>query len=220
MSLMERVTALIRANLNDLVDKAEDPEKMLKQVIVDMENQLIQVKTQVAVAIADEHLLDRKQKENAENRALWMRKAEMAVDKRDDELARAALERCESFRLAAEALDDQMNQQRTQTETLRTSFRKLDQKLREAREKCDLLIAQNRRARIMQRVADAKSGDGSGGTLDRVRRKVQEDELVASTRVEIAAVDERFEELERNDRIEQLLTELKARRETEGAGGR
>jgi len=212
MSLMERVTALIRANLNDLVDKAEDPEKMLKQVIVDMENQLIQVKTQVAVAIADEHLLDRKQKENGENRALWMRKAELAVDKRDDGLARVALERCESFRLAAEALDDQMNQQRAQTETLRTSFRKLDQKLREAREKCDLLIAQNRRARLMQRVADAKAGDGSG-TLDRVRRKVQEDELVASTRVEIAAVDERFEEMERNDRIEQLLSELKARRE-------
>ena len=65
MALMERVSALIRANLNDLVDKAEDPEKMLKQVILDMENQLMQVKTQVAVAIADEHLLTRKkQKEN------------------------------------------------------------------------------------------------------------------------------------------------------------
>ncbi len=212
MSLMERVSALIRANLNDLVDKAEDPEKMLKQVIVDMENQLIQVKTQVAVAIADEHLLDKRQKDNAANRGEWMRKAEVAVDKRDDELARAALERCESYRIAGEALDEQMNQQRTQTETLRVSLRKLDQKLREAREKCDLLIAQNRRARMMQRVAEAKSGDSSIA-FDRARRKVQEDEIVASTRVEIAAVDERFEEIERNDRIEQLLTELKARRQ-------
>jgi len=209
---MERVSALIRANLNDLVDKAEDPEKMLKQVIVDMENQLIQVKTQVAVAIADEHLLDKRQKDNTANRTEWMRKAEVAVDKRDDELARAALERCESYRIAGEALDEQMNQQRTQTETLRVSLRKLDQKLREAREKCDLLIAQNRRARMMQRVAEAKSGDSSIA-FDRARRKVQEDEIVASTRVEIAAVDERFEEIERNDRIEQLLTELKARRQ-------
>lgn len=212
MSLMERVSALIRANLNDLVDKAEDPEKMLKQVIVDMENQLIQVKTQVAVAIADEHLLDKRQKDNTANRTEWMRKAEVAVDKRDDELARAALERCESYRIAGEALDEQMNQQRTQTETLRVSLRKLDQKLREAREKCDLLIAQNRRARMMQRVAEAKSGDSSIA-FDRAKRKVQEDEIVASTRVEIAAVDERFEEIERNDRIEQLLTELKARRQ-------
>jgi len=209
---MERVSALIRANLNDLVDKAEDPEKMLKQVIVDMENQLIQVKTQVAVAIADEHLLDKRQKDNTANRTEWMRKAEVAVDKRDDELARAALERCESYRIAGEALDEQMNQQRTQTETLRVSLRKLDQKLREAREKCDLLIAQNRRARMMQRVAEAKSGDSSIA-FDRAKRKVQEDEIVASTRVEIAAVDERFEEIERNDRIEQLLTELKARRQ-------
>lgn len=213
MSLMERVSALIRANLNDLVDKAEDPEKMLKQVILDMENQLIQVKTQVAVAIADEHLLDKKLKENAVNRTDWMRKAELAVDKRDDTLARAALERCESYRIAGEALDEQLNEQRSQTETLRTSFRKLDQKLREAREKCELLIAQNRRARMMAKVADAKSGGDNAGAFDRVRRKVQEDELVASTRIEVAAVDERFEELERNDRIEQMLTELKARRQ-------
>jgi len=211
MSLMERVSALIRANLNDLVEKAEDPEKMLKQVILDMENQLIQVKTQVAVAIADEHLLDRKQKENAASRVDWMRKAELAVDKADDALARAALERCESYRIAGEALEEQMHEQRTQTETLRTSFRKLDQKLHEAREKCDLLIARNRRARMLQKVAEAKAGDSSGA-FDRVRRKVQEDEVVASTRVEIAAVDERFEEIERNDRIEQLLSELKARR--------
>jgi len=209
---MERVSALIRANLNDLVEKAEDPEKMLRQVIVDMENQLIQVKTQVAVAIADEHLLDRKRKDNSEQRTDWMRKAELAVDKRDDELARLALERSESYRIAGESLEEQMNEQRTQTETLRTSFRKLDQKLREAREKCDLLIAQNRRARMLQRVAEAKAGDSSVA-FDRARRKVQEDELVATTRVEIAAVDERFEEIERNDRIEQLLKELKERRQ-------
>ena len=71
MALMERVSTLVRANLNDLVDKAEDPEKMLKQVILDMENQMMQVKTQVAVAIADEHLLARKQKDNETKIAEW-----------------------------------------------------------------------------------------------------------------------------------------------------
>ena len=75
MALMERVSALIRANLNDLIDQAEEPEKMLKQVILDMENQLIQVKTQVAMAIADEHLLTKKRKENETRHAEWMRKA-------------------------------------------------------------------------------------------------------------------------------------------------
>ena len=79
MPVLERVATLIRANLNDLIDRAEDPEKMIKQVIVDMENQLLQVKTQVAIAIADQHLLEKKQKENDDKVTEWMRKAELAV---------------------------------------------------------------------------------------------------------------------------------------------
>ena len=82
MALLERVTTLIRANLNDLIDRAEDPEKMIKQVILDMENQLIQVKTQVAAALADRHLLEKKRKETEEKTAEWMQKAELAIDKK------------------------------------------------------------------------------------------------------------------------------------------
>src|SRR5437764_7279161 len=98
MALLERVSTLIRANLNDLIDKAEDPEKMIRQVILDMQNQLLQVKTQVAIAIADQHLLEKKQKDNEEKTTEWMRKAELAVGKKDDELARAALQRVERYR--------------------------------------------------------------------------------------------------------------------------
>src|SRR5438477_3763087 len=93
MALLERVGTLLRANLNDLVDRAEDPEKMVKQVILDMENQLIQVKTQVAISIADLHLLERRLDENVKKRDEWMRKAELAVTKQQDDLARAAIER-------------------------------------------------------------------------------------------------------------------------------
>ncbi|MFI5105114.1 MAG: PspA/IM30 family protein, partial [Terriglobales bacterium] len=82
MALLERVATLIKANLNDLIDKAEHPEKMIKQIILDMENQLLQVKTQVAIAIADEHLLNKKQKENEEKISEWNRKAELAVEKK------------------------------------------------------------------------------------------------------------------------------------------
>src|ERR671937_2576772 len=103
MALLDRVATLVRANLNDLIDKAEDPEKMIKQVILDMQNQMLQVKTQVAIAIADQHLLEKKQKENDERTAEWMRKAEMAVEKRDDELARAALERSLTYRQLEES---------------------------------------------------------------------------------------------------------------------
>lgn len=218
MGLMERVSALVRANLNDLVDKAEDPEKMIKQVILDMENQLIQVKTQVAVAIADEHLLSKKQKENETKRADWMRKAELALDKGDEPLARAALERAETCRVMGEALDEQMTDQKAQTETLRGALRKLDTKLAEARGKAELLVARHRRARTMRKATEANTplaGDRAAATLDRMNRRVIEGEATAAAHVEIAAasVDERFEELERNERIDQLLTELKARRQ-------
>src|SRR5580692_223423 len=128
MALLERVSTLIRANLNDLVDQAEHPEKMIKQVILDMQNQLLQVKTQVAIAIADQHLLDKKQKENQEKSADWTRKAELAVDKKDDELARAAIERSISYRSLAENFAEQVADQTVQVENLKAALRKLEQK--------------------------------------------------------------------------------------------
>jgi phage shock protein A len=217
MGLMERVSALIRANLNDLIDKAEEPEKMLKQVILDMENQLIQVKTQVAIAIADEHLLSKKQKDNETKIAEWTRKAELAVDKSDDALARAALERVDSSRQIGRALEEQLADQKAQVESLRTAYRKLEDKLTEARAKSDLLIAQNRRSRAVRKAAEAGMAirsDRNSATFERMRRKVHHGEAVSAATAELAAdtVEERFDLLERDDRIDQLLADLKARR--------
>src|SRR5579864_6031355 len=111
MSLMERVSTLIRANLNDLIDKAEHPEKLIKQVILDMENQLMQVKTQVAIAIADQHLLEKKQKENEEKITDWTRRAELAVNKKQDDLARAAIERSLHYKQLTESFGQQVADQ-------------------------------------------------------------------------------------------------------------
>ena len=133
MALLDRVATLVRANLNDLVDRAENPEKMLKQVILDMENQFMQVKTQVAIALADLHLLEKRKKENADKHAEWMRKAELAVDKKDDELARAALERAMSFQHLTESFEQQIADQETQVESLKSALKKLELKLSEAR---------------------------------------------------------------------------------------
>src|SRR5262249_32248381 len=143
MALMERVSTLVRANLNDLIDRAENPEKMIKQVMLDMDNQLMQVKTQVAIAIADEHLLVKKQKENKEKAAEWTRKAELAVDKNQDDLARVALERSLACRQMAEGFAQQVADQKGQVETLKSALRKLEQKLAEAQSKSDLLMAQH-----------------------------------------------------------------------------
>ena len=155
MSLMERVSTLIRANLNDLIDKAENPEKLIKQVILDMENQLLQVKTQVAIAIADQHLLEKKQKENEDKIGEWNRKAELAVNKNQDDLARAAIERSLQYKQLTASFAQQVADQRLQVESLKVALNKLQQKLEEARSKSDVLIAQHRRARTMVKAADA-----------------------------------------------------------------
>src|ERR1700742_1038319 len=127
MALMERVTTLLRANLNDLVDKAEDPEKMLKQLVLDMENQLLQVKTQVAIAIADQHLLEKKKAEHERQGAEWRRDAEMAVQKRQDDLARAALERALSQDQLAVGFTTQAEDQKHEADNLRIALHKLEQ---------------------------------------------------------------------------------------------
>src|SRR5262245_24697474 len=111
MALLERVATLVGANLNDLIDKAENPEKMIKKLILDMQNKLIQVKTQVAIAIADQHLLMKKQKENEQAADEWVRKAELAVDKKQDDLARAALERSMTTRQVASSFAEQVTDQ-------------------------------------------------------------------------------------------------------------
>jgi phage shock protein A len=217
MALLERVSTLVRANLNDLIDKAEHPEKMIKQVILDMQNQLLQVKTQVAIAIADQHLLEKKRKENEHKVAEWMRKAELAVDKKQDDLARAALERTESYRELCDGFAQQLTDQKAQVENLKTALRQLEQKLTEAQAKADLLIAQHRRARAVAKASDAKMAGGNGssaGAFDRMKRKVAHEEAHSQAKSEIAAdnMEDRLAALEKEDRIEQLLVELKAKR--------
>jgi len=216
MALLERVSTLVRANLNDLIDKAEHPEKMIKQVILDMHNQLLQVKTQVAIAIADQHLLEKKCKENEDKVTEWMRKAELAVDKKQDDLARAALERVESYRALIEGFAQQVTDQKAQVENLKTALRQLEQKLTEAEAKSDLLIAQHRRARAVGKASDAKmaAGNGSSAAFDRMKRKVAHSEALSHAKSEIAAdnMEERLAALEKEDRIEQLLVELKTKR--------
>jgi phage shock protein A len=215
MALLDRVATLVRANLNDLVDRAENPEKMLKQVILDMENQFIQVKTQVAIALADLHLLKKKKQENAEKHAEWMRKAELAVDKKDDELARAALERFVSFQQLTESFDEQISDQDAQVESLKSALKKLEVKLAEARAKADLLIAQHRRSRAVNRAADAQQSPGHESlTFDRMRSKVAREEALGKAKGELLGddLDGRFHTLEREQKIDALLEEIKAKR--------
>jgi phage shock protein A len=217
MALLERVSTLVRANLNDLVDKAEDPEKMIKQVILDMQNQLLQVKTQVAISIADQHVLAKRRQENEENEKQWRRRAELAVDKGDDALARAALERAMSYQATTASFQQQVDDQKTQVENLKSALMKLQQKLAEAESKSDVMIAQHRRARALGKATDAglaMGEDSNSAAFDRMKNKVHHSEATAQARSELLSndVEDRFASLEKQVEIDRLLEELKSKR--------
>jgi len=220
MALLERVSTLLRANINDLLTKAEDPEKLARQLVLDMENQLMQVKTQVAIAIADQHLLSKKKAEQEASYAQWFRKAELAVGKQQDELARAALERALSHQRLAEGLAQQHADQTAETETLRGAYTRLEQKLAETRARVETLSAQLRRNRVVAKASAAQAmlQNGSAqGKLARLAAKVDEVESgnhASRTLLSVASaesLEDRFASIEQNDQIEALLLELRER---------
>ena len=216
MALLERIGTLLRANINDLIEKAEDPEKLAKQLLLDMENQLLQVKTQVAVAIADQHLLDRKLKEHQDATQQWHRKAELAIEKQNDDLARAALERSLSHQKLADSFAQQLDDQTTETGTLRNAFNRLQLKLQETSATCDLLIARNRRARAAGRANTARiqpSTQNATATLNRLRSSIEGREAtnLAHQLLQSESLEDSFANLEKEDQINRLLEDLKSR---------
>ena len=216
MGLLERVSTLIRANLNDMIDRAEDPEKLIKQVILDMDNQYLQVKTQVAVSIADQHMLEKKLRENEDAGRDWMRKAELAVEKQQDDLARAALDRFQTSQKLALSYREQVDDQKLQVETLKNALIKLEQKLDEAKAKRDLFLARHRRGVALGKAARAQSaiGDNSrSAAFDHLLDRVNHTEAIASAEVELfnENAGDRLARLDRDSEIERLLSELKSK---------
>jgi phage shock protein A len=216
MSLLDRVGTLLRANLNDLVEKAEDPERMLKQIVLDMENQLLQVKTQVAIAIADQHLLEKKRTEHEKEAADWRRKAELAVTKNQDDLARAALERSLSHGQLVEGFTAQAEDQKHEADNLRQALRKLEQKLSETRAHCEMLVAEHRRAKVVGRATKARQvvGNGQEHTFGRMKSKVHvraAENAAASEILSPETLEDKFKALESEDKVEMLLNEIKSK---------
>ncbi|MGA2672065.1 MAG: PspA/IM30 family protein [Terracidiphilus sp.] len=216
MALLERVSTLLRANLNDLVEKAEDPERLLKQIVLDMENQLMQVKTQVAIAIADEHLLGKKRAEHLEQAAEWRRKAELAVQKGQDDLARAALERALSHDELVAGFTTEAEDQKHEADNLRQALHKLDQKLNETRAHCEMLAAEHRRAKVVGRATQARQAVGANQdhAMSRLKSRVRikSAENAAASEVMVSeTLEDRFQALESQDKVEVLLKEIKSR---------
>src|SRR5439155_15826605 len=216
MGVLDRVSTLIRANINDLLSKAEDPEKVIRQLLLDMNNQLIQVKTQVAAAIADERLLQKRYEDNQKKAEEWQRKAELAVTNGQDELAKEALLRRRSFQETADGFKEQWTQQAAQVEQLKDALTQLEAKITEAQTKKDLLIARSRRAKAETNIRQTLANADSSGALSefgRMEEKVEEQEARAKAYAELDedTLDQRFKQMEQEDDIGKELEALKAK---------
>ena len=215
MGVLDRVGTLVRANLNDLLDRAEDPEKMIKQLLQDMENQLIQVKTQVAASIADEQRLKERWQEHERQAQEYQRKAEIAIRKGDDELAKEAHARRNTFTQTAQGFKEQYDEQARQVEQLKDALSKLESKIQEARTKKDLLIARHRRAQAEEQIHQTMARvDTTGvmGGFERMEEKVRSREARAKAMGDLSndTLDERFRQLEEEDDVDRQLREMKA----------
>ncbi len=216
MGLIDRVSTLIRANINDLISRAEDPEKVIVQLLLDMNNQLIQVKTQVAAAIADEQRLQKRCEDNQKTADEWHRKAELAVEKGQDDLAKEALARRRSYQATADGLKQQLTEQSAQVEQLKEALTQLEAKIIEAQAKKDLLIARSRRAKAETSIRQTLASVDTTSALsefERMEDKVEEQEARAKAYADLSkdTLDEQFKQLEKDDQVEKDLADLKSK---------
>jgi phage shock protein A len=157
MNLLERVLTLLGANLNTVVEKADDPEQVLRQLQIDMRNQLVQVKTQVATAIAESHKLQRRSQERKGEADKWLKKAELAVQQGNDDTAREALTYYNQINRQIQRYQQQQENQGQIVGTMRNALRQLEAKIAEVDTTIDLLATHKRNTLIQQRVYEAFS---------------------------------------------------------------
>jgi len=216
MNLLERVLTLLRANLNTMVEKSDDPEKALRQLQLDMRNQLVQVKTQVATAIAQSRKLQIRSKERKAEAETWMRKAEQAIQQNNDTAARDALTRYNDYTKQAQRYEQQQQEQEQLVVTMRNALRQLEAKISEVETTIDLLITRKRNALLQQRVFDALGKTGNQKDKERANRAqdaVMEAEARARAMAELHKRDltAQLDQLSHEQIVDQQLNDLKAR---------
>lgn len=220
MGLFDRFRRVVKSNINDMISKAENPEKMLTQLIEDMNGQLIESKKAVAGAIADEKQLERQLVQQRTQADDWEKRAVLAVQEGKDDLAKRALVRKQELDEYVSSYQDQWQAQRDSVEQLKGSLRDLTQKIEEAQRKKNILIARAKRAEAQQRIQAtlSTSRDTSAfEAFDRMARKVDQIEAQADAEQEINELDagdrsleREFQQIEgRDTSADKLLEDLK-----------
>ena len=218
MGIFARLAALLKSNLNDLISNSEDPEKMLNQIVMDMSNQLLEAKRQVAASIADEKRLAKQVEQETANAAEWERRAMLAVRAGDDALAKEALSRKKEHQTLAEQFQDQWSKQKQAVDQLKLALRALNNKIEEAKRKKNLLIARKKRAEAQKAIQETMTGLKNASafeTFDRMAGRIEQMEAEAEAHAELNeeatgdTLAHKFRELEVTKGADEDLTSLK-----------
>ena len=190
MGIFQKLSTLVRSNINDLISRAENPEKMLKQIILDMRDQLARAKREVAAAIADERKLKQQLEDEIKQARDWEHRSMLAVREDRDDLANQALVRQQEHAERAGALDQTWRSQAAETEKLKGSLRQLNEKIDEAKRKRNLLIAKQKRAQAQRRIHETMSGLSDASAFEAFNRMAEKIEETERRQLAGAEVDQ------------------------------
>jgi len=210
-----RMADIVKANVNDLITRAEDPEKMIRQMILEMEEAVNKATASVGTAVANEKRLERQYLEKQDQIEAWQKKAELAVEAGEDDLARRALERKAANQEATHDLEVALEESRKTSSQLKQQLTQLKAKLDEARTRQGTLIARRRAAEARKQIASGLSGVGEDAfsSFERFRQRIESEEAEAEAHQEMASADpsleEEFSKLERKSTVEDELSALK-----------
>jgi phage shock protein A len=189
MGIFSKLSTLLKSNINDLISRAENPEKMLNQIILDMRDQLAKAKREVAAAIADERKLRKQLDDEMKQTRDWENRAMLAVKEGRDDLAKQALMRQQEHAQRVQVLKQTWQAQAQETEKLKGSLRQLNEKIEEAKRKRNLLIAKQKRAQAQKRIHETMSGLSDTSAFEafnRMAEKIEEQEQQAIASAEVS----------------------------------
>lgn len=215
MGIFTRFRDIVSSNMNSMLEKAEDPEKMIKLMIHEMEDTLIELKSSCAGVIAGRKKIERKAEEITDKRNLWADRAELAVNKGRDDLAREALTEKRRYSQVAESLDNEINEHSGLIEQYKEDIVELENKLNNAKEKKRTLIQRHKRANGKKRAQEEIRRSNSSDTMvrfDKLESRIEQMEAEADL-VNIKrkpTLEEHFEDLATDDEIENELAKMKA----------
>jgi len=215
MGLFDRLSRVVRSNVNDLVSKAEDPEKVLEQAVIDMQEDLVQLRQAVARSIATQKRTEQQYNKNQSEANSWQQRAQLALSKGDENLAREALVRKKSFADTAASLKAQLDQQSNTVGTLKRNLIALESKISEAKTKKDMLKARASAAKANKQLQDSVNNIGTSsamGAFERMEEKVMQIEAESEASFELGGtgLEQQFAALEAGSGVDDELAAMKA----------